>query len=339
MGEKHFHVQLFPMPETIPALTIAASAFSASFVVNLLLSSKNLRHLASDLPGHRSLHLHATPRTGGLGIIIGLLFASLSWLHWPLPWILAVGLLAAVSMADDFISLPAHARLLAHIVCSSLSLYELIPPTHFWLLLPPLVLVTVWSTNLYNFMDGANGLAGGMGMIGFSWLALASWHSAPDLAGICLALASASAGFWCINFWSGRIFMGDAGSTLLGMCAALIGISGTLRQCWPFWLPLMVFSPFIADASVTLAKRVCAKQRFWEAHREHYYQRLIRSGWSHRQLALASYTLMLFCGGLAMQTINQSNTIIISIWFALLLIYQIMFHLIDSRWKHFADSH
>ena len=327
------------MLETIPPLDMAASAFSASFVVNLLLSSKWLRHLATDKPGHRSLHQHATPRTGGLGIIAGLLCASLLGLSWPTQWVLALSMLAAVSLADDILSLPARTRLVTQICSGSLALYWLIPEAHFWLLLPALILVSVWATNLYNFMDGANGLAGGMGMIGFGWLALASWHSAPDLAGICLALASASAGFWCINFWSGRIFMGDAGSTLLGMCAALIGISGTLRQCWPFWLPLMVFSPFIADASVTLAKRVYAKQRFWEAHREHYYQRLIRSGWSHRQLAMASYALMLFCGGLAMQTINQSNTIIISIWFALLLIYQIMFHLIDSRWKHFADSH
>ena len=327
------------MPETIPPLHMAASAFSASFVVNLLLSSRWLRHLASDQPGHRSLHQHATPRTGGLGIIAGLLCASSTSLQWPIQWVLALCLLAAISLADDFFSLPARTRLLAQICSGVLALYWLTPATHFWLLLPTLVLVSIWATNLYNFMDGANGLAGGMGMIGFSWLAVASWQSTPDLAAICLALAAASAGFWSINFWSGRIFMGDAGSTLLGMCAALLGISGTLHNSWPFWLPVMVFSPFIADASVTLAKRIYAKQRFWEAHREHYYQRLIRSGWSHRQLALSSYTLMLFCGGLALISANQSNAIVITIWFALLLIYRIMFYLIDIRWKHFADSH
>ncbi len=327
------------MPETIPPLHMALSVFSVSFVVNLLLSSKWLRHLAMDQPGHRSLHQHATPRTGGLGIIAGLLCASLFWLDWPMQWLVALGILTAISLADDFVSLPARIRLLAQLCSGTIGLYWLMPTTHLWLWLPTLILVSIWATNLYNFMDGANGLAGGMGMIGFGWLAVASWQTAPDLAGISLALAAASAGFWCVNFWSGRIFMGDAGSTLLGMSAALLGISGSLRHIWPFWLPIMIFSPFIADASLTLAKRIYGRQRFWEAHREHYYQRLIRSGWSHRRLATVAYLLMMFCGGLSILTASQSNAMVITIWFALLLIYWIMISLIDSRWKHFADSH
>lgn len=326
------------MSETIPLLHIATAAFSVSFVVNLLLGSKWLRHLATDQPGHRSLHQQATPRTGGLGIIAGLCCASLPWLNWPNQWLAGLGLLAIISIADDFASLPAILRLLAQAASSAIATFWLPGADSDWVLLPALILTTVWATNLYNFMDGANGLAGGMGMIGFAWLAVASWPQAPDLAGICVALTAASSGFWVVNFWSGRIFMGDAGSTLLGMSAALIGIAGTIRQIWPFWVPLMVFSPFIADASLTLAKRIWHKQRFWEAHRDHYYQRLIRSGWSHRQLSLSAYALMLSCGLLAILLSHARNAIVISFWLALLLIYRIIFHLIDKRWNHFADK-
>lgn len=133
--------------------------------------------------------------------------------------------------------------------------------------------------------------------------------------------------------------MGDTGSTLLGLMMALLGIAGSLRQIWPSWLPLMVFSPFIIDASLTLLQRILRKQRFWEAHREHYYQRLIRSGWTHRKLALAAYGLMLMCGSMAMIVKTQNNSIVITAWLAMLTFYWIITYLIDRRWKRFAPHH
>ncbi len=91
--------------------------------------------------------------------------------------------------------------------------------------------------------------------------------------------------------------MGDAGSIPLGFLAGALGVQGALAGAWPFWFPVLVFSPFIVDATVTLARRMVRREPFWRAHRAHYYQRLVLSGWSHRRVALGAYALM--CAGAA----------------------------------------
>jgi UDP-N-acetylmuramyl pentapeptide phosphotransferase/UDP-N-acetylglucosamine-1-phosphate transferase len=87
--------------------------------------------------------------------------------------------------------------------------------------------------------------------------------------------------------------MGDSGSIPLGFLAGALGLLGTVRGTWPAWFPVLVFSPFIVDATLTLARRMVSGERFWRAHRGHYYQRLILAGWSQRRLALCAYALML----------------------------------------------
>jgi UDP-N-acetylmuramyl pentapeptide phosphotransferase/UDP-N-acetylglucosamine-1-phosphate transferase len=86
--------------------------------------------------------------------------------------------------------------------------------------------------------------------------------------------------------------MGDVGSVPLGFLAAVLGLHGWGMGAWPAWFPLLVFSVFIVDATVTLLRRGLRGEKVWMAHREHYYQRLIQSGWSHRRLALTAYFLM-----------------------------------------------
>ena len=93
--------------------------------------------------------------------------------------------------------------------------------------------------------------------------------------------------------------MGDAGSVSLGLLAAILGAAGWLQGIWSVWLPLLVFSPFITDATLTLLRRMARGEKFWRAHREHYYQKLVRMGWGHRGTALAEYGLMVACGLLA----------------------------------------
>jgi UDP-N-acetylmuramyl pentapeptide phosphotransferase/UDP-N-acetylglucosamine-1-phosphate transferase len=94
------------------------------------------------------------------------------------------------------------------------------------------------------------------------------------------------------NFDPARIFMGDVGSIPLGFLAASLGLVGIQREVWPLWFPVLVFAPFIVDATVTLLRRAWRREKIWQAHREHYYQRLVQSGWSHRKLALHEYALM-----------------------------------------------
>ena len=90
-----------------------------------------------------------------------------------------------------------------------------------------------------------------------------------------------------------KIFMGDAGSIPFGFLAATLDIHGALAGLWSWWFGLLVFSPFIVDATVTLIRRLARRERIWIAHREHYYQRLILSGWSHRKTVCSYYLLML----------------------------------------------
>ncbi|HWP87522.1 MAG TPA: glycosyl transferase, partial [Burkholderiales bacterium] len=103
-----------------------------------------------------------------------------------------------------------------------------------------------------------------------------------------------------------RVFMGDVGAIPLGCLAAVLDLIGWQRGAWPWWFGIVIFSPFIADASLTLAKRLLRGVKVWRAHREHYYQRLIQSGWSHRKTAYAQYTLTLGCAAIAFAGMRQS---------------------------------
>ncbi len=125
--------------------------------------------------------------------------------------------------------------------------------------------------------------------------------------------------------------MGDAGSIPLGFLAAAMGLWGWQSGHWAAWFPLLVFSPFIVDASVTLAKRARRGAKVTEAHREHYYQRAIQSGWGHRKVALVEYALMLAVGLSALLSFQQIFPW--KMFLAWCLIYGGLMRVIDAHWK------
>src|SRR5512139_765562 len=287
--------------------------------------------LPMDHPNERSLHETPTPRIGGLGIMAGVLVATGLLADGALlPVMLGAFALAAVSVLDDVRGLPVRARFLAHFVAAAGCLLAL--GVTGWALLAA-TLTVVWMTNLYNFMDGSDGLAGGMAAIGFGALALAAWlGDAPGLAAFCAAIAAAALAFLRFNFPPARLFMGDAGSIPLGFMAAALGIDGALQGLWPWLFPLLVFSPFILDASVTLARRALRGEKVWQAHRSHYYQRVVLLGASHCQLALTAYALMLSTAALAFALLflpqHAAAVLILSA-----AIYLLTFWAIDRRWQ------
>jgi UDP-N-acetylmuramyl pentapeptide phosphotransferase/UDP-N-acetylglucosamine-1-phosphate transferase len=287
---------------------------------------------AMDVPNARSLHSKPTPRTGGMGILAGLLLASLLLQGaGVLVWV-AAGL-ALVSLADDRWTLPVSVRLVSHGVAAVVLVLLSGPWAPAWMV-PILVLALVWMTNLYNFMDGADGLAGGMSVIGFCTYALAAASQGQmDLALLALTVAAAAAGFLAFNYSPARIFMGDVGSIPLGFLAGGLGMIGWQRDAWPLVFPLIVFAPFTVDATVTLAKRGMRGERVWRAHREHYYQRLILSGWSHRRLACSSYLLMVVCAGVALfvQSAQLLSGAVASA--SLLAVLVVLMLWIDRRWR------
>jgi UDP-N-acetylmuramyl pentapeptide phosphotransferase/UDP-N-acetylglucosamine-1-phosphate transferase len=157
-----------------------------------------------------------------------------------------------------------------------------------------------------------------MALFGFGFLAIAAWLAGNSpLALVSLSIAAAAGAFLFFNFHPARMFLGDAGSTTFGYLAAGLGLIGWRDGAWSLWFPTLVFSPFIVDATVTLLRRMVQGERFWKAHRTHYYQRLVLSGWSHRKTALAEYGVMVLCGLSALafqQTSDGVRVVIAGVW-------------------------
>lgn len=305
-----------------------------------------------DHPNARSLHIVPTPRTGGLAIIgslfLGLIAAfalgllgtreGLSWSGWNHveSWILGMTmLLGLVSFVDDRGGVPVWLRFGCQLSASGLLAFgaglvlraievPLLGTIEFrWLEVPLTILFLVWFTNLYNFMDGMDGFAGGMTVLGCGFLAYFAWKAGHDFMLVsALLLSAASAGFLVYNFPPAKIFMGDVGSVSIGFLCGALSILGWQDRVFDFWVPIILFSPFILDATVTLIRRVWQREKIWVAHRTHYYQRLVLSGWGHRKTVLAEYAVMALCGGFALfyqYASEEWRLVILGFWVALFL--------------------
>jgi len=307
----------------------------------MLLRRHSLAEWTLDQPNHRSLHARPTPRIGGVAMLlaVAISLAMLRPVDLPLTSLLLAVSLALVSLLDDRAHLPVALRLAVHVAAAiSLVLGWLSIPIGnsdgvlAWLTSPYVAFAAIvaicWMANLFNFMDGANGMAGGMAFIGFGGYAIAAAMipaHGVTMAAVTGAVSGAALGFLCFNFPAARVFMGDAGSVPIGFLAAALGIQGNLAGLWPWWFGIFVFSPFIVDATVTLLKRILRREKFWVSHREHYYQRLILSGWSHRKTVISYYFLMLGSTGSALIAQNSHLLYpIVSFWvitYASLLLY------------------
>ncbi len=315
-----------------PSILLTALVFALSFALLRLLLLPATQRWFLDHPNQRSLHAFPVPRTGGLGVVPALAVGMLLAGAGALAVALAVGLMF-LSVLDDWKPLPASWRLLGHFAAAGAFVLVCLPGAG-WLELALLVLAVAWMINLYNFMDGADGLAGGMAVIGFCAYAAAAGLAGDATLGVTsVCVAAAAAAFLMFNFPPARIFMGDSGSIPLGFLAAALGLLGWRDGSWPLWFPLIVFAPFVVDASVTLARRAFRGERFWQAHRSHYYQRLVLTGWSHRRLAVAEYGLMLVSAVAALLALRQSAPAQTLIFAALLVIYLLTGLTVDRRWR------
>lgn len=315
----------------MPGIFLLSISLSIA-IVALLLWSKVAWRIATDVPNDRSLHDAPTPRVGGWGVLPAALAAVILF---GAADVLLIGLavvLFAASYADDRKGLPVVLRLSIHAAAATalLAFGPFSLPLGFAL---PAAIGIVWIMNLFNFMDGADGLAGGMAVFAFSvYAAVASYSGMTQLAVWSTAFAGASAGFLLFNFSPARVFLGDAGSVTLGFFAGGFGIWGWAAGAWPAWFPFLVSAPFFLDATVTLARRVLRKEPFWKAHREHYYQRLIRSGWSHRRTAICEYLVMALSAFLALAMLEWSAWAQNVGLVAAAAVYGILAYAIDRRW-------
>ena len=311
------------------------SALVTMLLTSVILFSKFGKGI-QDIPNERSLHEKPVPRIGGVGLIAGLL-SGWALMLTSLVWWLVVPLIGLfiVSLLDDMQGLPVRKRLLVHLVAAATLIggAGLLTQQGFVIAIV-VMLFTVWMTNLYNFMDGSDGLAGGMAVFGFSMYGIAALMNHNDVfAMLNFTIGAAALGFLYNNFHPAKVFMGDAGSIPLGFLAAGMGLWGWQMGCWATWFPLLVFSPFIVDASVTLVKRTLRGVKITEAHREHYYQRLIQMGWGHHNVALIEYALMLGVGLSALTVLHQ-----VFPWLTFLVwggVYALLMLALDVAWKRF----
>lgn len=328
-----------PQKEPRPAektLSIAVFAPAVAAVVAVALTAWMLtrgRSVALDVPNERSLHDRPVPRIGGIAIVAGIAAAA-AWLRFFPAWLAIALALALVSFFDDLRSLPALVRLSAHFAAAA-ALIAFLPVTLAWPLALFFAVGTVWMTNLYNFMDGADGLAGGMTLIGFACYGVAAWAGGEyPLALLSFSVSGAAAAFLLFNFPPARIFLGDAGSIPLGFLAAAVGVLGwRVHALWPWWFPALVFSPFAVDATVTLARRAAKREPVWRAHRDHYYQRLVRLGWSHRRTALAEYAVMLACALAALALLGVEPRVQNLALAGFAAAYLVIMLVIDRAWR------
>lgn len=320
-------------------LLTTISAFCIACALTLFLARARGPLSILDHPNERSLHDTPRPRTGGLAIWAGSLAgaAVLLALWGPAAvsvWIAgAVLIVGAVSLADDRSHVPAALRLAVHLAAAALLMLD---GLGLWTLRPPGVevelgtgaaviataLTVVWMINLYNFMDGIDGLAAGMAVCGFGTLGLlGAFAGDAGYAALCWAVAAAAGGFLVWNFPPARIFMGDSGASVLGLLAAAMSLWGDNVGLFPFWIALLAFSPFVVDASLTLLRRAFRGERIWEPHRGHYYQRLVQAGWGHRRVVLWGYGLMLLCGAAALFAAHAAPPVQWAILAAVALVY------------------
>ncbi|MCV6638382.1 glycosyltransferase family 4 protein [Candidatus Albibeggiatoa sp. nov. NOAA] len=296
------------------------SAFFLSWGLTAYLTRFAIQQHLMDAPNHRSLHTQPTPIIGGVAMLISLvlnvllaglwmpdLFVVITHQFW-VPLLLIAG----ISYLDDRRSMSAGLRLLVHIIaavwllsdwqiwiqCISLPMFAIILPSFLKFFIS--VFFIVWMINLYNFMDGMDGFAGGMAVIGFGTLAvLGSLVGAHEFVLLNSLIVAVSLGFLMLNFPPAKVFMGDTGSSSLGYLAALMSLWGASWGLYPVWIAVLIFSPFIVDASVTLIRRFLNAEKIWQAHKTHYYQRLVQLGWGHRKTVLWQYGLMLACSASA----------------------------------------
>jgi len=251
-----------------------------------------LRRSLIDLPGERRSHSIATPRGGGIAIVAAMLIGCvlLVW-QWPgeqqLLVCFAVGLalVAAVGWIDDHRPLSPWSRLVVQALAACVLAWGVYSSNGLWLhalLAFALVMVLV---NVWNFMDGIDGLAASQAALVAGGLALVL---GPSLWGwIAMALAAAVCGFLPFNFPKARIFLGDVGSGALGyMLAALVVAGVTSRPAaWP--LLMLPLAAFLVDASFTLLTRILRRERWWTPHIQHAYQRWARRQGRHVGVTLA----------------------------------------------------
>jgi Fuc2NAc and GlcNAc transferase len=298
---------------TLDAALTAVAALVLALVLTGVMRRLAVAHGVLDVPNDRSSHRVPTPRAGGVAIVLVTIAASVvlllrGVLDFPLFLALTGGgvAVAFVGFLDDRRQLSARIRLAAHLGAALWALVWLggLPPLRFgdelvsfgW---PGYVIGALgiaWTVNLFNFMDGIDGIASSEAVFiagGGAWLATLMGSSAavPAMSG---AFGAVCCGFLAWNWPPAKIFMGDVGSGYLGYVLVVLALAATRENPAALAVWLILGAVFFCDAFVTLMRRLARGERLYQAHRSHAYQWLARRWSSHRSATLAVVGVNLF---------------------------------------------
>jgi Fuc2NAc and GlcNAc transferase len=296
-----------------------------------------------DVPNERSLHRTPTPRGGGIAVaavtLTGFVVAALlSWIPADVAWPLAVGggLVAVVGWLDDRRGVSAPVRAVVHAIAAGWAVCWI------WGELTPWAVVGVvcimWAINLYNFMDGIDGLAGAEAVsVGLISGALLLMVSRSDLATVAFLVAAATSGFLVWNWPPARIFLGDVGSGFLGFTFGALSLMADRSGALPFALWMVVAGVFVFDATVTLLRRMARGQRWYHAHRSHAYQRLVQAGRSHAEVTAGVVLVNLALGTICWMALSGRVGVTVAVLAGIILL-TVLYLAIERRRPMFPDQ-
>jgi Fuc2NAc and GlcNAc transferase len=286
-------------------LATCVGACFLSMALSAVVRKLAVSHGVLDLPNDRSSHSTPIPRGGGVAIVVATSVAAVFLAWYGLVdsrlFIAVTGggaLVAIVGFLDDRHQLPARVRFAAHLAAALWALWWLggLPPLRLgnevvsfgWTGYVIGALVIVWTLNLFNFMDGIDGIAASEAVFVAwcgAWLALLA-GSAGAVAAMGAVLGAACVGFLWWNWSPAKLFMGDVGSGYLGYVIIVLGIGAARESAVALLVWLVLGGAFFTDATVTLVRRIVRRERVYEAHRTHAYQWLARRWGSHRRVVL-----------------------------------------------------
>ena len=292
---------------------IAGVAFIGAWAVRVI-RSYAVRKALLDMPNERSSHKVPVPRLGGAAFVPILLIGLVAlWWSAALPLVSRAAYLAGaialftVSLVDDFYRLSTTNRFIVQFAVAGAIVGATLTAQPVGVIgvvevfiAGILIIGVVGLLNVYNFMDGIDGIAGVQGVVaGLAWWGCARDMGAPASAALGLALAAGTLGFLTLNWPPAKIFMGDAGSTVLGFTFAVLPLLVWVETKPPIgFFSLMVVGlllvwPFCADGAFTILRRLRKRENILKAHRSHLYQRLVIAGLPHRSVTLVYGTLAL----------------------------------------------
>ncbi len=274
-----------------------------------------------DDPGERRrLHVRPIPRLGGIAIFLGVVVAALAFLELTGVWrgiLLGAAVAATVGVLDDFRGLPWWAKLGGQSTAAGVAIgfgvtidrftfplvgvHDLTP----WIGVPATFLWIVALMNMFNFLDGLDGLAAGIGAIaGSTFAVIALSLGRPEEAVLSAIVAGACFGFLRHNFYPARIFMGDSGALLLGFVLATVAIQGLLKTAATvaLFFPLLVLAVPILDTSFVVARRLKHGEKLYVPDQAHLHHRFLRRGLSQRRTTVTMWAWCATLAGAALAT-------------------------------------